>query len=309
MSNSLSRAFDWFFRHPYLLVVITMLSWSGNFVVGRGVRGDVPPVMLASFRWGIAALILLPFALPHLRRDWPVIRANLPILLVLSFFGITSFNTLVYVGLQDTTALNGLLFQSSAPIFIAIFSFVLFREPPTLGQGLGIAVSLGGVAVIATNGDIDRLLDLAFNPGDLWILFAFAAWGIYCAVLRKRPPMHWLSFVVVIFILGLAMLVPFQIAELASGARLNPTGPALFGIAYIALFPAIVAYICNNRAIELLGANTTGTFYHLIPVLGSAMAIFFLGEQLRAYHVAGFALVMAGIGIATLWPRLRARLG
>lgn len=298
----LRRAWNWLYGQPYLLATITMAFWAANFIVGRGVRADVPPVTLALIRWTGAFLVLLPFAWPYLRADLPVMLRRWRMMLALSVIGISCFNTFAYTGLQYTTAMNGLLLQSSAPILIALFVFLIYRERLNLFQALGIAVSLGGVVYIVVGGDFALLRGLEVNVGDLWVLAGFITWGIYTALLRDRPVIHWLSFLAATFFLGGLALVPFWLWEIASGRVLHFTWTALAGGVYVALFPSVIAYMCYNRAVELVGANAIGPFFHLIPVIGSLMAIVALGERIELFHLIGFAVVMAGIALASRRP-------
>ncbi|MCB1436825.1 MAG: DMT family transporter [Rhodobiaceae bacterium] len=297
MQNPLGRLWSWAYDRPLLLATITMICWAGNFVAARGVYQDVPPVTLAMFRWGGAFLVLLPFAWPHLKKDMAAIRRHWRPMLAFAFFGITCFNTLAYTGLQYTVAMNAMLFQSSMPIIIAILTFMLFRERPTLFQVLGVAVSLFGVCYVVVRGDLDVLLALSLNKGDIWILIAFVTWGIYTVLLRYKPGIHWLSFLAATFLAGFVILSPFWVAELASGRDIVWSWRAGGAIFYVALFPSVIAYACYNRAIELAGGNRIAPLFHLVPVIGSFMAVAILGEQLRFYHIFGFAVVMSGIAL------------
>jgi drug/metabolite transporter (DMT)-like permease len=297
MKNRIGRAWSWAYDRPLLLATITMICWAGNFIAGRGAYQDVPPVTLAMFRWGGALLVLLPFAWPHLKKDLATIRSHWRIMLVLSFFGITCFNTLAYTGLQYTVAMNAMLFQSSMPIIIAILTFTFFRERPTLYQVLGVAVSLFGVCFVVVRGDLGVLLNLSLNKGDIWTLVAFLTWGIYTILLRYKPDIHWLSFLAATFLIGFVLLSPFWVAEMVSGREIVWSWRGGAAIFYVALFPSVIAYACYNRAIELAGGNRIAPLFHLVPVIGALMAVAILGEQLRFYHIFGFAIVMAGIAL------------
>lgn len=291
---------------PYVLLSLTSLFWSINIVLGRFIAGTIPPATLSQFRWIGAALIALPFAWPHLRRDWPTIRQNAGILLFLSFTGITLYNMMAYYGLQYTQAINALLVQSTAPLLIGLWSLVLFRDRLTLAQLAGIAVSLFGVLVIISRGNPTVLARLALNPGDVWFVAALAIYALYAALLRKRPAIHFLSFLGVTIAAGAIMLIPFSVAEFLAGYRINPTPAAFAVLAYVIVFPSIIAYICFNRGVELIGANRAGPFFHLIPIFGSAIAILFLGERPEWFHGAGYALIIIGIVAAQKGARRKA---
>jgi drug/metabolite transporter (DMT)-like permease len=292
---------------PYLLLSLTSLFWAINIVLGRFIAGTIPPVALAQVRWAGAALILLLVGWRHLRRDWPVIRTHLPILLVLGLTGITLYNTMAYYGLNYTQALNALLMQSSGPLLVGLWSLVLFRDRLTRPQLIGIVISLLGVITIITRGHPEVLFGLTVNRGDLWLVAAMAIYALYTVLLRKRPRIHFLSFLAVTITAGAVMLIPLFLVEFSLGFRINPT-PAAFGvILYVIIFPSVLAYFCFNRGVELIGANRAGQFFHLIPVFGSAIAIVFLGERPQWFHGVGYALIVAGIIIAQRrWSRAKA---
>lgn len=291
------------FDRPYLLLSLVSLFWAINIVLGRYIAGTIPPIMLAQIRWGGAGLILLPFVVGHIRRDWAQIRAHFAIMIVLGLTGMTLYNTLAYYGLQYTEAINGLLIQSAAPLVIGLLSFVLFRDRLTAGQISGILMSLFGVTVIITRGDLATLLGLKFNEGDLWFLLALVFYATYAAILRLRPRIHFLSFLGFTIIAGALMQLPATIVEWSLGGRIEPTPAAFAVIAYIVTFPSIVAYLFFNRGVELIGANRAGPFFHLIPVFGSVIAILFLGERPALYHGFGYALIIGGIVVAQNWAR------
>src|SRR5690348_3700645 len=189
----------------WTLLALCNLFWAGNIVIGRAVAGVVPPIALAYWRWTGAFLVALIVAWPHVRRDLPVLLRHWRLMLLLSATGIASYNTMSYVGLTTTTALNVLLLQSAMPLVIIVWAFALFGDRPTIRQTLGVIVSLTGVAVIASRGSAEVLLALRLNPGDVWILVAMAIYGIYAVMLRRRPPVHPLSFLVAAMGIGSCM--------------------------------------------------------------------------------------------------------
>jgi drug/metabolite transporter (DMT)-like permease len=304
--STISRA--WFariFDMPYLLLPLAPLFWSGNFIVGRAVRAELPPLGLAFWRWCLSALIVLTVARPHLARDWPIIRAHWKILALLSICGIAAFNTLVYTGLQFTSAINGILLQSAIPVCIVAISYLLFRDTITLLQTGGILVSLVGAVVIITQGNLAIFTQFALNVGDLLIIIAVLSYAVYSVLLRKRPALHPLSFLAVTFTLGALILLPLYFWEHLFRQVMPVTRLTLLAVGYVAIFPSIVAYLCYNRGVELLGANWAGLFIHLMPVFGSLMAIVFLGETFRWFHGLGFVLIITGIVFTTHRPTVR----
>jgi drug/metabolite transporter (DMT)-like permease len=294
-----ARFFQTLFNLPYVLLVLPPLFWSGNFVLGRAVRADVPPIGLAFWRWAIGSLLVIGFAWPYLRQDWAIIRRNWGMILWLSFLGVTLFNTLVYLGLQSTMAINALLMQSTMPVMIGLMSYLFFREIVTPLQALGILLSLGGVMMIVVQGNLQLLTSLALNSGDLLVFIAVAGYAAYSALLRRRPPLHPLSFLAITFILGTLILVPFYLGEHLAGRVMTFDRLTVLTIAYVAIFPSVLAYLCFNRGVELVGANRAGLFVHLMPVFGSILAIIFLGETFRWFHGLGIGLILAGILLAT----------
>src|ERR1700733_7470573 len=186
----------------WTLLVLANLFWAGNIVLGRGMAGLVPPIALAYWRWTGAFLVAVGFAWPYLKRDAPPLLRHWRMMLLLSATGIATYNTLSYIGLAGTTALNVLLLQSAGPLIIILWAFALFGERPTPWQAAGVAVSLLGVATIAAHGSVTTLLQLSLNRGDVWILVAMAIYGVYAAMFRRRPPAHPLSFLVATMGLG-----------------------------------------------------------------------------------------------------------
>jgi drug/metabolite transporter (DMT)-like permease len=289
----------WIVNQPYLLLSLTSLFWACNIVLARYVAGHVPPMTISTVRWIGAFILLWPFAKGHLRRDWPVLRANLPLLLLLAATGFAFNNAASYLALQYTEALNALLIQSSAPLFVAIWALVLFGVRLTWAQLAGIVISLAGVLTIILRGDFGALATIHFNKGDLMFAGAVLAFGLYSAVMTKRPVTHPLSLITFTMACGSIMLVPLAAWEIISGFAPKTDWLTAATLAYVVIFPSTLGYLCFNRGIALIGPNRAAPFLHLVPVFGSAMAIALLGEQLKLFHVIGYALVLAGVVIAS----------
>ncbi|MCB4821512.1 DMT family transporter [Roseicella aerolata] len=286
------------FDRAWLLMMFPALFWSGNAIVGRAVAGEVPPIALAFWRWVVGAAIVLPFAWRHLQADLPAMRRHWRVMLALSVLGVAVFNTCLYIAAQTTTALNIVMLQTAMPVLIVLASFLMFREGVSARQGIGIAVSLAGALVLITHGDPAVLARLALNRGDVWMLAGIASYAAYTALLRQRPAVHGLSFVAATFVTGAALLLPFHVAETLAGRPLPLTAPALLAILYVAVFASVLAYLCYNRVVALVGANTAGLAVPLVPVFGTILAILLLGERPRAYHAIGIGLIAAGIWLA-----------
>jgi drug/metabolite transporter (DMT)-like permease len=292
----------WLTHQPYLLLSITSLCWAGNAIVGRLAAGHIPPVTLSFLRWSLAFLIILPLAWQHLKHDWPAIRARLGVMVFLSVTGIGAFNTMQYWALEHTQALNTLLLQSAAPLFVAVWSLILLGVRLTLAQACGIAVSLIGVLVILLHGDLTTLTSIEFNKGDVIFTVALVIFGLYSVLTLKRPRIHGLSFAGFTFGCGAACLVPLVIWELMSRPLMRLDQANLLTLFYVAVFPSTLAYLCFNRGVQLIGANRAAPFFHLVPVFGSVMAIVFLGERPQLFHIVGFALVLTGVFVASRKP-------
>ena len=287
-----------FLDHPYLLLSLCSLFWAANTIIGRVSAGHIPPLTLACIRWFGAFVILLPFAAVPLVRDWPTIRKHPGTLALLAFSGFSSYNAITYYALQYTTAINGLLMQSSGPLFVALWTFLLLGERLTLRQGWGICVSLAGVLVIISQGSLAVLLGIGFNYGDPWFLLALLIYGYYMGAFRNRPQMHPVSFLAVGIGLGTVFLTPGMACGLAQGKTFALDVRNLASLGFLWVFPSLIGYLFLNRGVELIGANRAAPFVHLVPVFGSVIAVAFLGERFEFYHAIGYALVLAGITAA-----------
>lgn len=291
-------ATSWLMNRPYLLLSLSSLFWAGNIVLGRFIAADFPPMALSFLRWAFACLIVLPFAWPHMRAEWPVLRKHLPILTLLTLTGLAGYNAIAYLGLRYTEALNALLIQSSGPLIVALWSFVLLGIRLTWPQTIGIGISLLGVLTILSRGDPVALTSIHLNKGDLIFTTALIIFGLYSVLAVKRPAIHPLTFMGFTSGYATVLLIPAVIAEAASGHTPSLSVNNTLTLAYVAIFPSILAYLFFNRGVELIGANRAAPFFHLIPVFGSVLAIAFLGERPQLFHVAGYALVLTGVVIA-----------
>jgi drug/metabolite transporter (DMT)-like permease len=289
--------------NAYVLLAFASLCWSGNHIVGRAIAGHVPPLGISTIRWLIPIALLWPWARPHLRRDWPLIKAHWAIMLWLGATGGALFSGLQYVGLQYTTALNVSVLNSLTPVLIVAFGALLFRDRLRVVQLGGIATSLAGVLVIIAHGQFETLASLAFNWGDVIIVLNLVVIAIYAACFRLRPPIHWLSFLFVLAVISTLGTAPFALQEWLAGAVYHATALTVGAVAYVAIFPSVLAFAAWNRGIELIGANRAGPFLHLVPLYSVVLASTLLGERLAAYHVAGFALILLGVWLASGRPR------
>lgn len=289
--------------HPYLLLSLATLFWSGNFVLGRAVSSHIPPIGMAFWRWAGALAVLVPLSHPFLREQWPAIRRSWKTVLPLGILGVGSFNTLVYVGLHDTTATNAVLLNSACPAFILAISFVLRTQRGTVRQVLGIGVSLLGVLTIVGRGSPASLRSLSFNPGDVWVLAAVICWAVYTILLRRRPDgVHPMAFLCTLVGIGVCCLAPLYAWEISRGGRVTPDATTVASLLYLALLPSVASYVFWNQAVAELGANRAGVFLHLMPAFGSLLAMLLLGEAFRGFHMVGIALILTGVTLAGAAP-------
>jgi drug/metabolite transporter (DMT)-like permease len=284
----------------YAGLVVTMMCWAGNWVVGRAIRESMPPVALNFWRWAIALVILAPFALPGLRGKGPVLRRNWPLLLALGFSGVLMFQVLVYLGLQSTTTVNAVLMNSAAPMFIILCSWLMERDRTSLRQILGMAISFCGIVVIMEEGDLAALADFRFKFGDLVILAAMPFWGIYAVLLKRRPrELDGLGLLFAICAAGVLLLAPVYAVETLFFRAPVLSLASASAVLYVALFASLLAYVCWNYGVAEVGPNRSGFMIHLLPAFGTVAAILFLGESVHLYHFAGIGTILAGVALAT----------
>ena len=287
-------------KSPYLLLALAPLFWSCNWIIGRALHQDVPPMGMTFFRWLIAVLILAPFAIGPLHRDWPIVRANWRVMLMLGAIGVGMHNALAYVGLNFTTATNGVILNSCIPVMIIVMAWLFFGERLRRLQVAGVVISSLGVLTIFSQGSLQTLAALRLNAGDFFVMLSVAMWSLYTILLRHRPAgLHMLSFLFCIAVVGNLCMLPFWIGEMLLGYRIAWTVQTVSAMLAVALFSSVLAYIFWNRGVEAVGAQVAGLFVHLMPVFGVMLAWIFLGERLQAYHVAGIALILVGIVLTT----------
>jgi drug/metabolite transporter (DMT)-like permease len=291
-------------NRPRLLLALCALFWAGNFVLARGMHETVPPFALAFWRWALASALVLPFVWRPLQRQWPLLRANLRAMLILALLGVSGFNTLVYLGLQSTSATNGVLIQSTLPVQILLLNWALFRTPFRARELGAILLSMLGVALIISAGNPMDLMRGAWNPGDLWILAAALVWALYSVLLRWRPDgLDSRAFLGFTLLAGTMALLPFFVAETLFGRSPLWGVAEVLAVGYVAIFPSALAYLFWNRGVEAVGPNAAGHIIHLMPVFGVLLAVIFLAEDVGWFHAAGAFLVAAGL----LWNALGRR--
>lgn len=302
-ASPLTRAFDALMSRPYLILVICNLFWGGNTVAGKLAVGHIDAYSLTILRWTGALILVLPFAIRPLKRDWPLIRTRWWLYLLYGAVGFTSFNMLMYIAAYFTSGVNASLEQVAVNIFVIVLNFALFRLKVKPLQLLGVAITIVGVSLIATHGDLARILKLDVNLGDALIILACFVYAAYSIALRWRPQTNWLSFMVATFIGAIIAAVGYQ-AAIGPGPAAFVTGLAAIDtqgwliVAYTILFPSILSQIFYVRGVELIGSNRASLFVNLIPLFGTVGSVIVLGEALQGFHLIAAALVAAGIVLA-----------
>ena len=282
----------------YVLLLATTLFWGGNAVAGKLAVGHVSPFALTTLRWLLSLVVLLPFAMGPLRRDWPKIRRSLPFMAMLGVLGFTFFNAAMYSALLFTSAVNVSIEQAAIPMVIIVLNFLIFRVRASLLQLVGFLLSLAGVALTASHGDLTRLASLDVNTGDLLMMLAVVSYSIYTVALRFKPDIHWLSTITVLSAAALISSLPFLAWEYGSASLLFPDTPGWLIAAYTAIFPSVLAQVFYIWGNEMIGANRAGLFVNLVPIFGTLLSILIVGEAFQPYHAVAMGLVFCGIWLA-----------
>lgn len=284
----------------YAGLTLTAAFWAGNAVVARASVGDIPPLALSFWRWAVALLVVLPFGLRPLWRQRAMLRQHWPRLWVLAALSVGAFNTLLYLAAQSTSALNIALVNSNMPIGVAILAWLVLGQPLSRLRALGIGCALGGVLFIITRGEWRTLVELSFAPGDLLMVAAILCWGSFSVLMRRFAlPLHALTFLTAQIALGLTVILPFYLLELALGGGFEPQPRVLAVIGYVAVFPGLLAYAFWNHGVARVGPARAAMFIYLVPVFAAVLAVVFLEERLYPFHTVGGGLILVGLWLAT----------
>ena len=280
----------------YLFAIGATALWSGNFIVARCLSESIPPISLAFWRWVVAVIVFLPFALKPLIAEWDILKANLPYLSITSVLGITIFNTLIYLAGHTTTAINLSLISITFPVFIVILSRIFFCELITANKGVGIIIVATGVIVLITKGAPSTLLQLSFAIGDVWMLAAAIIFAIYSILIKHKPEQLsiW-AFQLSTFILGLIFLFPFFIWEYATAPPVAFDTQTVGSILYVGVFASLSAFVLWNKAIVAVGPSKAGMIYYTLPLFSGLLAYLFLQEDISMIHFYSALLIVSGI--------------
>ncbi len=283
-----------------VLLVAPPLFWAGNAVVARALVGEFPPLALSFWRWALALVLILPFTAATLRRYWPNLRGKWGVIVAISALGVGCYNSLQYLALQTSTAVNATLIGASGPIVTLLVGAAFFGTAVRRLQWLGAALSLIGVLLVIARGELANLARLQMDRGDLIMLIATLSWSVYTWLLRtQRPDLPAAALLTLQIALGALMILPFAVVEyLVTGKTAAPTSTNLAALFYVAVLPSLVAYFCWDRGVARAGAILPMYFVNLTPVFAGLLSFFVLGEPIGMHHLVGGALILAGIHLA-----------
>ena len=280
----------------YSLMACAALLWAGNIVLGRAASVSLPPVGLSFWRWAVAFAIFLPFVLPLVRKQWPVLRREWRLLAILGLLGVAVFHTFLYIAVNTTTALNVSLLYAAPPALVPLLARVVLSDRIGTRQAAGIVLSSLGIAIVVTRADWDALRALQFTTGDLWMIAAVIGWSLYSVLVNRRPAdLHPNAMLAGMMGCGLLMILPFYLWEDLTARTMPLDWNTPWIVGYVAIFASIIAYLCYNRGIELVGPSRAALTAHMLPVFAAILAVIFLGETLHLYHLAGAVAVVIGI--------------
>ncbi|MBD1165941.1 DMT family transporter [Pelagibacterales bacterium SAG-MED10] len=281
----------------YLYLFLTVTFWAGNFIVGKLASFyNVPPFSLNFYRWFFAWLILAPFTIPEIIEKKEYILKNYKLFIILGVTSITIFNSIVYYSLNFTQVISGVLMISTIPVMIMLFSSILKIEKTNVFQIIGVIFSFAGVIMIITKADIQILKNLDFNKGDITMVVAMFSWALYSTLLkRQKYEISQISLLQVVITFGLLFLIPIYFIEYQIGSRIILEKPFILILSYVVLFPGLASFLLWIKGISLIGANRSGVFLHLMPILSAIMAMIFFSEKFMFYHMLGACFIITGI--------------
>ena len=290
--------FEWFNGQAYVLLVLTMLIWGANAVAARLAVGEVPPMLLTFLRWGICCTALVLTSRGQIATHWRTLLPSWRYVALMGTMGFTAFNALFYAAAYHTTAINIAIIQGTMPMLVLIGSFFFYRTRITALQLVGVAMTIAGIAVVASQGRLAVLAGLQFNIGDVWMIIACLFYAGYALGLRRRPPVPAIVFFAATAAVAALVSLPLVAVEIAMGQSYLPTGKGLLLILFIGLLPSFVSQLTFIQAVSLIGPARAGMFMNLVPIFGPLLAVLVLGEPLWLYHAAALALVLGGIYVA-----------
>lgn len=290
----LRRTYD----NPWLLIALTCVFWAGNVVAARVAIGEISPMLLVCGRWCIASVVLIAFARRPFLEDWPSLAPHWLRVFTMGCCGFTVFHAVYYVSAYFTTGVNLAIIQGVSPVFVLLGAWVLWRTPVRAVQIAGCALTMTGVIIVATHGDVLSLMDFNFRIGDLGVLCSTMIYSGYALSLRNRPKSSSLGFFVAMAFAGLLSSFPLVALEAMAGRLVWPTPTGWILLFYTAIFPSLLAQLFFIRAVELIGPGRATLFYNMTPVLGAIFAALMLHEPFEPHHAVALAFVIGGVIIA-----------
>ena len=292
-SQILSRAYS---SSPFLLFLAT-LGWGSNTIASRLAVGEVSPMLLIFFRWGIVVVILISLYWRQMIDEWPVIRPRLKWLLIMGGCGLSLFNAFFYIAAHSTTAVNLGIIQSTMPGMILLGSFMYFGDRINRLQFSGLLLTLLGVIVIVTQGSLEKLMQLTFNHGDLLMIFACSFYAMYTVGLKSRPKISGMVMLAYFSLAAFLMTIPLMIFESLIYGTLMPGVKGFAIVFYIAIVPSFLSQIFFMRGVDLIGPGSAGLYANLVPIFSAIMAVLLLSEEFAFFHLTAMLLVFGGIGL------------
>tara|TARA_Y100000591_G_scaffold318118_1_gene328628 strand:- start:831 stop:1721 length:891 start_codon:yes stop_codon:yes gene_type:complete len=281
----------------YIFLILATLFWSGNFIVGKfATLFEVPPLSLNFLRWVMVWLLLIPFTIKEILAKKNYIKENFFVISFMGILSISTFNSVVYFALNFTQVINAVLMLAAIPPMIIIFSSILKIEKTNLFQLSGLILSIIGVATIISNADIQKIISLSFNKGDIWMLVCVFSWSLYSTLLKKNKfELSQFSLIQIMVTIGLIFLIPQFLYEQSIGLDVKINKAFIFILIYVVIFPAIAAYYCWQKAIELIGPNRSAMFIQLMPLFSALLAIIIFKEKFQFFHFIGATFIVSGI--------------
>ena len=281
----------------YTFLVFATLFWSGNFIVGKFASlFEIPPLTLNFFRWVMVWFILIPFTFKEIIHKKKYIKENWLLISFMGIITISTFNSVVYFALNYTQVINAVLMLAGIPAVVMILSSIMNIERTNFFQLVGLILSVLGVGTIISNAEIEKILSLNFNKGDLWMLVCVLSWSLYSTLLKKKKfELSQFTFIQLMVTVGLIFLIPQYFYERSIGLEVSTNKYFIAILLYVVIFPAIAAYYCWQKAIELIGPNRSAIFVQLMPLFSALMAIFIFNEMFKLYHFIGGTFIISGI--------------
>ena len=284
----------------HLMMVVAMVIFALNFIIGRWAVGDTPPYTMGFVRWGGAVAILLPFAWTRLKNDYGFIRRHWPLLCLAGFMMPFMVGGVSYVAMNYTSAINAGVIVTSTPVMMVLLSWVVLKERITGRVWLGISAAIVGVLYMVSRGDPASLLGLSFNSGDIILIASCLGVGGYGVTVKTLPPgLHPLSLLTVVCAVGAVCHGPFVAYEIATGEQVVLSVKSVVSLTFLAIFPSVVAILIWNNAIGRIGPSKSTFYMYLIPVFTAILAIPLLGESIDVYHIVGAILIVIGVTLAS----------